>query len=313
MEIILSVVVCTCNRALLLKKCLESLECQTLDKKTYEVIIIDNNSNDNTQEIIKSFIYNNSNFRSLVEYNQGLSHARNRGYKEAKGKYVAYIDDDAIANEDWCKKIIYAFETVKPAPAAVGGTIYPYYDEEKPEWFLDEFEIRQWGESAGFLEEPRAKYGFSGSNMTFPREVLIKYGGFSINFGMVKGNLRMGEDTELFSRIYPDNPYFWYDPEIQVRHWTPKKNMEFAYKFQRSLNAGISSDLMMNYENCTNKFKMCAQILVLFVHLSKQILCYLKHLLLKEENWKTTTMRYICYIGNLCGTIIGKYRRLLKL
>lgn len=237
----ISVVVCTYNRAHLLPVCLKSLVNQTLDKRYFEVIIVDNNSTDKTQEVANKFLSTYPNFYTLFEKRQGLSYARNRGYLESKGKFIAYIDDDAKADKDWLKKILYAFENVIPQPSAVGGKILPYYLSEKPDWFLDVYELRTWGDKEGFLQLPRAPYGFSGSNMAFPKTILIKYGGFPVDLGMKGNKMRFGEEAALFYRIYQDSPYFWYDPEIKVEHLVPERNMKLWYRIKRTYKIGISS------------------------------------------------------------------------
>lgn len=245
-KIMISVVVCTYNRSELLYKCLQSLTGQTLDSSLFEVLILDNNSTDATPKIADRFVKNNQNFRNISELNQGLSHARNRGWREARGKYVAYIDDDAKATPDWCERILNVFNTVTPTPVAVGGQIHPFYEIPPPAWFTDDFEIRTWGEHSGFLELPRARSGFSGSNMAFQRRILERFGGFSTLFGIVGGKLRMGEDTEFFYRIYDEESNFWYDPLILVYHWVPKRNFSVMYRVSRSYNSARSFSYIQN-------------------------------------------------------------------
>ena len=125
LDLIASIIVCTHNRADILEMCLNSLEKQVSGDISYEVIIIDNNSNDCTHETCKPFLQRNPNYRYVFEPNIGLSHARNRGYKEAVGKYVAYIDDDAIAYPDWLQQMI-AFIERNPEAAAFGGPYERY-------------------------------------------------------------------------------------------------------------------------------------------------------------------------------------------
>ena len=90
----ISVVVCTFNRAQLAATAIESLCEQTADKSQYEVIVVDNNSQDNTREVTEDFCSRYPNLRYCLEEEQGLSHARNRGWRESRGVYVAYVDDD---------------------------------------------------------------------------------------------------------------------------------------------------------------------------------------------------------------------------
>jgi len=239
----LSVVVCVYNREDLLYDALKSLLNQTLSKEFYEVLIIDNNSKDRSFEIGKEFCEKYDNFKILKEQKQGLSFARNKGLKEATGKYISYIDDDAKADPDWLEKIVSTFEKEDPGIVAVGGEIYPWFEVDPPSW-VKELEIRSWGEKKGILETFNARYGFSGSNMSFPVDILKKYGGFSSHFGMIGSKMRMGEESHLFSTIYDDTPFFWYDPSIRVKHWVPKKNMSVLYRFKRSFSAGKSKAMI---------------------------------------------------------------------
>lgn len=238
---VISIVVCTYNRSRLVLNCLTSLDNQILDKDQYEVVIVDNNSTDDTQKVVGKFIEDKPNFYLVFEGRQGHAHARNCGWHQAKGDYIAYTDDDTRVEPDWCQKILKAFLSVSPQPVAVGGQIYPWYEAPPPDWFSDEMEIRTWGNEAGFLQPPRARYGFSGANMSFKRDILQKYGGFSTDYGIVDGKLRMGEDTELFFRVYDHEPFFWYDPEIRVQHWVPVSTMTLWYQIKRSYLAGIAN------------------------------------------------------------------------
>lgn len=271
----ISLVVCSYNRAGLIVKCLSSLANQSLEKGLYEVIVVNNGSTDETQKVAEEFAITQPNFRVILEVKQGLSYARNRGYKEALGKYVAYIDDDAKALPDWAEKILTAFETVKPKPVAVGGMILPLYEKPPPSWFTDDLEIRTWGDEKCFLQLPGARYGFSGSNMAFQKSVLEQYGGFSASFGMKGDTLRFGEESELFSRIYKDFPLFWYDPEIKILHLVPERNMNLAYRMKRAYLSGISNalirrtSLQAETNNATNAegspFKRIAGSLLAFI------------------------------------------------
>jgi glycosyltransferase involved in cell wall biosynthesis len=312
---LLSVIICTYNRSYLLKKALDSLTTQTLDKQKYEVLIIDNNSNDDTQEVLTPYLKSNDNFSVFIEYNQGLSHARNRGWKESRGEYVAYIDDDAIALNNWCEKVLDAFLNVNPKPVAVGGRILPYYEEEKPKWFLDEFEIRQWGTEPSFLQPPRAQYGFSGSNMSFQKSILEEYGGFSTKFGMIGGKLRMGEDTEFFLRLYPELPFFWYDPDIVVNHYTPKRNFSFLYKFKRSYNSAIVIHLMNhanNYEKKVVIFSLIREFKQTIKFSIKKISSLIKkifsfHSIYKKEHFKTSCFNVMDDLGWRIGMLSASF------
>jgi len=239
----LSVVICTCNRADLLPDVINSLQDQTLENERFEILVVDNNSTDDTAKVIEQFS-DVSNLVYFFEKIQGLSAARNRGVAESRGRYVAFLDDDAVADVNWCNKIVEAFRSVDPPPSAVGGIIEPLFDKPPPAWFPASFERRTWGEEAMFLKPPGARDGFSGSNMAFSRDVLLDFGGFSGKLGMSGQSMRFGEETLLFRKIFRDRPYFWYDPQILVHHRVPAGNLRLGYRVKRSFYSGRSYRLL---------------------------------------------------------------------
>ena len=107
----LSIIICTYNREKFILKSLYSIAHQNADVNIFELIIINNNSTDKTHELILDFIEKNQNIsiKYFIEIEQGLSHARNRGIKESTGDICAFLDDDAIACEEYVINIIYFF------------------------------------------------------------------------------------------------------------------------------------------------------------------------------------------------------------
>ena len=91
----LSIIVCTYIRDAYILETLRKLKNQTTDNQVYEVIIINNNSTDTTEEICKNYILSLSDRNSYYfnEKKQGLSFARNRGITESKGEIIAFIDE----------------------------------------------------------------------------------------------------------------------------------------------------------------------------------------------------------------------------
>jgi glycosyltransferase involved in cell wall biosynthesis len=233
----ISVIVCTYNRLELLIGLLRTLCHQTIDTSEHEVIVVDNNSTDGTREFIGEFCRHFSQVRYFFEPQQGLSYARNRGWQEAKGEYVAYIDDDARAGENWLETALALLEHTKPAPLCLGGPILPFYTTAKPTWFKGE--MRTWGDSPRYL---RAGESFSGSNMIWRKEILQTLGGFDVTSGLRGDHLALGAETELFEKIWHsfDQPHFYYSPELAVQHWVPPTKMTVAYQLKRAFEVGQS-------------------------------------------------------------------------
>lgn len=213
MSPIVSVVVCTYNRSDWLPGCLSSLESQCNDG-TVEVLVIDNNSTDVTSSIAHEFINRLPNFKYIFEGVQGLSHARNRGFKEAQGQIVAYIDDDAKAYPDWVKAIIHFFEA-HPDVSGVGGQHKAFSLVPIPKWFPKEYGNRSLGSETRLLQKGE---WISGLNMAFKKSALIEAGGFDISIGMSGEKVSYGEETQLTLRMLERGMQIYYCAEMRVEH-----------------------------------------------------------------------------------------------
>jgi glycosyltransferase involved in cell wall biosynthesis len=267
-----------------------------------EVVVVNNNSTDDTRKVAESFRSRFVNFLLLEENRQGLSYARNHGWQESHGEYVAFLDDDAAASHDWCERIVEAFRSVHPKPASVGGMILPLYETTPPRWFTDDFEVRSWGDAAAFLEGLWGQFGFSGSNMAFPRELMERYGGFRADLGMKGNKLWLGEEKEFFFRLYQDHPRFWYDPQIQVRHWVPNGHMQISYLLWRSFRAGQSRSLI----------QPCKLFSTGYFDEMKGLAGTLKELLTDnfplKDDFRTSIIRKMCRVIHQLGFLLGPGR-----
>ncbi len=235
----ITIAVCTYNRSRLLRACLSSLEKQQIQRDAVkggvEVIIVDNASSDDTQQVAAEFVQRNQNWRVIREINVGLSNARNRAWRSAKGPYIGYIDDDAKAPSDWMARTLEIISIHKPG--IFGGAIYPYFETPKPSWFRDSYEIRCSADTAAALQKPSA---ISGSNMFFRRELLQSMGGFDPKLGMRGTQLGYGEETQLITDILKSHPQeiLYYDPKLLVQHLTPAEKMRVSYFLRSRFQSG---------------------------------------------------------------------------
>jgi glycosyltransferase involved in cell wall biosynthesis len=245
-ELIISVVVCTYNRSEVLALCLDSLANQTIDKTLYEVIIINNNSTDSTENIIKKFIDEKSNFRAFIELEQGLSFARNRGYKEAGGKYIAYIDDDAIAYKNWLEEM-YKFIQTHTEVQIFGGPYYGYSSKPLPWWLPKNYGTKN------SIKETRElipkKEWISGSNMVFHISILKQFNGFETSIGMTGNKLSYGEETKLQVKLYANNVPIWYVYDMKVKHLTSDQKLKFSHIFKSGYNVGFVNEIVFEENN----------------------------------------------------------------
>ena len=236
----LSIVICTYNRAALVGGTINCLLSQAADKPSVEIIVVDNNSRDGTKEAVEGFVSRSRNMRYVFEGEQGLSYAKNRGFREAKGEYVGYIDDDILLPDCW---IDIALKTMDAHnPDAFGGPIFACYLKKPPAWFDSTRNDISWGEKERYFEKGERFYG---CNVVFKKSLLQDIGGFRADAG-VSGRYfssNENEDVLIFDDIWRKYPgaKVYYSPSMYVRHLLfeniadPILNMRFL--FSRGLNS----------------------------------------------------------------------------
>jgi glycosyltransferase involved in cell wall biosynthesis len=231
----LSVIVCTYNRADSLKLCLSFLENQIVhDDISWEVIVVDNNSTDHTVDVIETSDTDKLNIQYLKETNQGLCFARNRGIKAAKGKIIAYLDDDILAEPDWLNAMLSIFKDTS-CDAAGGKILFELPVQEIPSWL----DTHMWG-YLGYLDLGQYRMELDGirnyphgGNMAFRREIFDRIGLFNVRVGRTGNKLIKGSETEFFHRLAPAGAKIMYEPSACVRHVI--KHWELTKKHFRSL------------------------------------------------------------------------------
>lgn len=241
-SVLLSVVVCTYNREKYLVTTLDHLKNQTADNDIYEILIINNNSPDNTEKISLNFKNNNPAIicKYFLEKKQGLSYARNKGIQEAKGKYIAFIDDDAFAKNNYVEEIVNFFNDSDIA--AIGGRIYPQYESGYPPAWMNRF---LWPLVAaldmGDKVKPFKKKKYPlGANMAFKKEVFDKYGYFNPNLGRKGSGMEAGEEKDIFYRLQNNNEHIFYLPNAEVNHIIPLQRTTESYIKRQCIGVGKS-------------------------------------------------------------------------
>ncbi len=231
----LSVVIPTYNRSDLLAIALKSLCEQTSDRALYEIIIVDNNSTDDTRAVAAQF-ESFGNVRYILETEQGHSAARNRGWREARAPYVGYVDDDCKIPSGWVDAAIEIIHTVKPL--CFGGPYLAFYLNEKPKWFKDSYGSHVQADRAGYLT--RADQYLSGGNIIFRRATLAALGGFSTDFGMVGKKIGYGDETELLVRLRAtyDLGTLYFSPDVFVYHLVRPEKMKWRWILKNNWASG---------------------------------------------------------------------------
>lgn len=234
----ISVAVCTQNRAELLENVLRTLRGQTLDPARYEVLVVDNNSTDGTRDVVDRAATELRNVRYLFEPKIGLSHARNRAWREAAGDYVGYLDDDCEVPPHWIAVADAIARRI--APGVFGGPYFAFYRSPKPPWFKDEYGSHSLGGSPKPLEHPEF---LTGGNIFFRRTLLEEIGGFDPRHGMKGRRIGYGEETALQILIRRRHPHevIHYDPNLFVRHLVRPNKMDLRWIVRQRFACGRSS------------------------------------------------------------------------
>jgi len=213
----ITVVVCTCNRAALLGRCLEHLLAQTADPNSWELIVVDNNSTDNTRAVVESFQASPITIRYCVETEQGVSHARNRGFREAQTGVVAYTDDDVFPDPGWLEVLQRCL--AETGADAVGGSIRVLCEGTIPDWW-GPFFATMLGELDLGQRRIRLRPGqqLNTGNAAYRTELLQRSGGFLPALGRSEGRPAGMEDTVLMSQVLAAGTHVVYEPAAMVSH-----------------------------------------------------------------------------------------------
>ncbi len=245
MNILISAIICTHNRAAYLAKAIQSLTDQRMSKDTYEIIIVDNCSTDSTKEVVAQFT-GKSNIRYVYESTLGLSFARNTGWRNARGRYAAYLDDDAIACPGWLDKILEVFETVTPRPGCVGGRVEPIWESSRPgwlsDWLLHGLTIIDW-KTPHVLTNLSAEW-LVGANIAFPVDILQCVGGFTSSLDRVGNNLLSSGDVFLEKQIMKIEYSCFYHPDIAIGHHIFESRLSQSWFIRRYYWQGVSDAVM---------------------------------------------------------------------
>ncbi len=239
----LSIVVCTYNRAKYILRNLKSFTTQTLPFNEFEIVLVNNNSPDNTDELCVDFIskHPNLNITYVIETNQGHTFARNRGIHESKADLIAFIDDDAFVRPEYCKNIIEFFASYSKVDV-IGGKIIPIYESGKePDWMspylLTLMAAQDMGEK--IIKFPSGKFPI-GANMIYRKKVFKKIGVFNTELGRRGSGLEGGDEKDLIHRLRQFGGSIYYVPNVIVDHIIGEHREKMQYIKAMGIGVGTS-------------------------------------------------------------------------
>ncbi len=248
----ISVVIPTYNRPQELRSAISGLLNQKVPRSIrYEIIVVDNSPTDALGEEIKN-LNKSSNvpIRLIHEKIPGVARARNIGVEHSGGEIVAFIDDDATADENWLKELVVPYDD--PKVVSVGGKISPVWLSEKPEWYSNKLDhylsILDYGPEKGLNSDVRPY----GCNMSFRKSIFQEVGGFDEHLSRISSSLISGEEDDMFLRIKQKGYMVMYNPKALVYHQIPESRLKKEFFEERAYMGGISSAMIQKKHEKTS-------------------------------------------------------------
>lgn len=243
-ELDVSVIIATFNRAEILRQTLESMTHMHRDGLLVEFVIVDNNSSDNTREVIDSY-RERLPIRYLFEAKSGQNCARNAALRNVDlGKIVAFTDDDVEPRRDWLQAIVTVAERW-PDYSVFGGRIYPIWpDADIPECvhipWISSFAFGKHDYGDKEKPYPLNALPFS-ANLWVRREVFANNRRFCEMIGPRPGQYIMGSETHLLRQLSKDGYDMIYSPTAVAGHRIQPEQLNGtsirrrAYRFGRGI------------------------------------------------------------------------------
>ncbi|WP_338734891.1 glycosyltransferase [Asticcacaulis sp. DW145] len=238
---LISVIICTRNRANQLRRVLDSAsELIVPEPINWELIVVDNGSTDDTKAVCNLY-QENLPIKYVFESSPGLSLARNKGVAAAQGEYICWTDDDVIIDPLWLQAYYQAFRKY-PHSALFGGVIDPLTEIALPEW---------WKLNENTLDSVLAKLNLGNVErpLTLDKD-LLPYGAnfavktaeqrkwlYDLHLGVSPNQNRLGEETEVMRSILKTEEGVWV-PGAIVSHVIPKERLSFKYLAKYFKSAG---------------------------------------------------------------------------
>lgn len=227
----LTIALCTYNHADRLTRTLADLANLRPPRQPWEFLVIDNASSDGTPELLDAMDWRPAGveIRVVREEKLGLSNARNRALREARGDYLLFMDDDETPDPNWLTT--YEQAMLEHQPDALGGRIEVLLEDgARPDWLQDEllgFLGKLDHGTARWLTESTTP--IFGGNFAFRRSVFERIGNFDARLGR-QGTANIGgEDTEIYQRLLEHGCHVRWVPEAIIQHRIQAPKLRRSY------------------------------------------------------------------------------------
>jgi glycosyltransferase involved in cell wall biosynthesis len=245
-ELDFTVAIPTYNGANRLSEVLEKLKTQiSTDFFRWEILIVDNNSTDNTAALIQNYQKTwtqSSPLRYTLETQQGASFARLKAVQEAKGKWVGFLDDDTIPTENWVAAA-YTFGEKYPQAGAYGSQVHGDYEVEPPQNFeriASFFAITERGSQPHRYEPKMRMLPPSAGLVVLKQAWCESVPQKPFLSGRSSRSILNSEDLEMILYIQNAGWEIWYNPEMEIYHKIPRQRLERDYLLYLMRSTGLA-------------------------------------------------------------------------
>ncbi len=226
-----TVCISTWNRSASLKRTLDSLVAMRKPSGIdWELLIVNNNSSDDTNEVIDS-VADLLPVRRVFEKAQGLSNARNAGVQAARGDYILWTDDDVVVGSEWLANYCAAFDQ-RPAAAIFGASVRPSFEGPVPAWLErgwrvvpSAFAAINFGSEALPLSAKKLPFG---ANFALRRAEQLQHL-FDPKLGASPEGKYYAEETTVMLAMLAQGAEGWWVPDAPVQHIIPRERMTLDY------------------------------------------------------------------------------------
>jgi len=247
MSIVYSIIIPTYNRDESLAKCLSHIEQMKIPQANFEVLVMDNGTDEKSHKKVETFYTKMSNLKYYPVKSPGLHVCRNLGYEKAQGKILCYLDDDSFVEPTWLQGVEEAFS--KTGVALVGGKILPDFEIDPPQWidklwrynqygkYISYYSILDFGDDDFYIP---AEFIW-GCNFSIRKEILLECGGFHPDSFPANYLPFRGDGESAVARFIDKKKYLaYYSAHATVQHLVSAERLTIDYLYHRSYKQGIS-------------------------------------------------------------------------
>ncbi len=203
------------------------------ESPSHEVIIVDNNSTDNTRDLVHALIPTSAGrLRYVFEGRQGLSHGRNAGISASRGEIIAFTDDDVRVSSSWLVALAKAFEA-RPNAVYGGGKVLPDWPKSPPTWYSHDrhsspLALADYGEDILDITATAFRC-LVGANFAVRRWAFDSHGGFDPRYQHLPGAVSATEDHEFQARLLGAGYSGFYAPSALIHAEVQEKRLKARY------------------------------------------------------------------------------------